>query len=234
MMLIIVKYSHYQNLPCQPGIDTRKVKVIDAICSTSAAPTYFPMCSWNLDVKGVEQSFNCVDGGIWSNDPSLYSIIMRRKTDQNPHNVHNVICFGTGTYVRETHNTSEWYSTVGWLAGNPNLIDVILTASSSMIETMMKSFTEIKVTRYIKVQVNLTQDIKLDDLKSLGRQEQEVENMDMSKIKDAVVRTLFMGTNVRNIVNDQKIVDLLPEHYAEKMIEQCTTYLLSVTPRAVK
>jgi len=222
------------NLPSQPDVDTSKVRVIDAILSTSAAPTYFPMCSWNLMVKGVEQQFNCVDGGIWSNDPSLYSLIMRRYIDQDPNKVHNVICFGTGIYIKETHSTSEWYSTVGWLAGSPNLIDVILNASSSMIETMMNSFTLLKMARYIKCQVNLTQNIKLDDLTSMRRQEQEVENMDKTNIDDSVTRTLYMGTNVRNIINCKKTMAQLPEEFRNNLDRECLEYLKNISPNAVK
>jgi len=222
------------NLPLQPDIDTRKARVIDAILSTSAAPTYFPMCSWKLVVDGKEESFNCVDGGIWGNDPSLYSLIMRRFTDQDPNKIHNVICFGTGIYSRETHRSGEWYSTVGWLAGNPNLIDVILTASSSMIETMMSSFTELKMARYMKLQVKMSQDIKLDDTSSMTRQEQEAENMDVGQVRECINRTLYMGTNVRNIVNDPKILEIMPPHYKEKLDDECIDYLMNLNPKAVK
>jgi len=224
------------NVACQPDIDTRKVRVVDAVLSTAAAPTYFPMCSWKLTLKGVEQEFNCVDGCVWSNDPSLYSLVMRRFIDQDPNKVHNIICFGTGTYSKETHSSSEWYSTVGWLAGSPNLIDVILNASTSLIETMMTEFNELKISRYIKCQVALTQDIKLDNVKSIPTQEEEVNNMDMSNIEAAVSHTLYMGTNIRNIVNDKKREehDYLPESFKEILDEECLKYLRNLTLQSVK
>jgi len=87
--------------------DHKKVYLIDAILATSAAPSYFPIHTFNVNKKeqlrgsaakicshckdapnspfckycyfkaGV-RSFSCVDGGIWANDPRLAALLFDR------------------------------------------------------------------------------------------------------------------------------------------------------------
>jgi len=220
-------------------VDTRKLRVIDAILSTSAAPTYFPVNNFKIAVDGDERHFSCVDGGIWANDPSLYSLFLRRLNHVHPPPsdieknidayrrgekllqqklvVYNIIAFGTGKEVISNVKYKNWSSTSSWLVGSPNVIDVILSASSSMNHVMLKELDCVPGVNYVKVNMDLHKKIDLDDHTSVDKQEALIE-LNFPNINNDL--------NEKNFSSDESDKSILTK--AEKTLK----YALNVTFKA--
>jgi len=251
------------------------LKLLDALLSTCAAPTYFPIHCFNGEYDGKMKKFSCVDGGIWGNDPRLYAFFHRRVVINSyvKHKTYNIISFGTGQFKTEdqveepeqedqkkedmgnkneekeeeteengnkeeeeteengnkeeeenemekvkkkiktvtkvrgddkSHKVhSEWDSTTAWLLGNPNIIEVILNASTAMVDNMFETIHETGLVKSTKVQVILKQQITLDDVKAIKKIKKVVEDFSKENpdvIKAAVDHTMFMGGVAKKII----------------------------------
>jgi len=240
------------------------LKLLDALLSTCAAPTYFPIHCFNGEYDGKMKKFSCVDRGIWGNDPRLYAFFHRRVVINSyvKLKTYNIISFGTGQFKTEdkveerekedkkkedmgnkneekeeeteengnkeeeenemekvkkkiktvtkvrgddkSHKVhSEWDSTTAWLLGNPNIIEVILNASTAMVDNMFETIHETGLVKSTKVQVILKQQITLDDVKAIKKIKKVVEDFSKENpyvIKAAVDHTMFMGGVAKRII----------------------------------
>jgi len=98
---------------------------------------------------------------------------------------------------------SMWDSTIAWLGGKPNIIDVILNASTAMVDNMFERIHETGLVKSTKVQVILKVPIELDDVKAIKTIETKVEKFSEENpdvIKAAVDHTMFMGGVAKKII----------------------------------
>jgi len=227
----VIAISNRDTVRVDNKFDTKTFKILNAVLSTSAAPTYFPVCRFEGKLSGSENitTLNCVDGGIWANDPSLYSFFLRSIANNiTPNMIYNIICFGTGKAHGENQRTGVFNAiksgttkalrkltngdgSIGWIAGENSIFDVILNSSTAMIENISGLLQKRGIVRYMKVQVSLSQDIQLDDVGSIQRQKDEVErsmieerNKDLQRqFNRAVLRTYYNGLVTGNL-NEQR------------------------------
>jgi len=149
---------------------TPDLLLIDAALSTSAAPTYFPVKNFDCLYKGNQRHLNCVDGGIWANDPRLFGLFYRRiRNGQDRDRIYNILSFGTGK-LELKWDTSHWESTLSWLTQNPSIIDVIFSASTAMTDFMFLQMLRTGLIKSVKLQVILDKDIPLDAVDSQNDQ----------------------------------------------------------------
>jgi len=154
--------------------ESKPIKLIDAVLSTSAAPTYFPIHSFVVD----QRQLDCIDGGVWCNDPRLFAFFMESVINafQNPEHkldhIYNLISFGTGQ-AKMHHTNYQWGSSISWLVGNPNIIDVMFEGSTAKIEAVFPYMAQTGLVRAAKVQVSLDAAIHMDDASSLNKQREQ-------------------------------------------------------------
>jgi len=186
------------------------LKILDAILATSAAPTYFPIHTFDYQVEGGHGKVSCVDGGVWGNDPRLFGLFSQRIRNASERNyLYNVLSFGTGKVKENKPMNKSWDDTIGWLGGTPNIIDVMFSASSSQTERMFEHMTKTGLVRSVKLQVLLDDNIALDDVNSINNQRMAVEKMcadSMDNFDLAIRLTMFMGLKMR----DETKVSILP------------------------
>jgi len=182
------------------------IKLIDALVSTCAAPTYFPIHCFEGEYEGKIKNFSCIDGGIWGNDPRLYAFFYRRVIINSfiKHNTYNIISFGTGQVKGPNKNEknkavksdNKWDSTSAWLIGSPNVIDIILEASTAMVDNIFETIEDTGLVNSTKVQVTLTEVVRLDDVKATTKLKKMVEEFckeNPDVVQAAVDHTMFMG-----------------------------------------
>eukprot|EP01118_Nematostelium_gracile_P018026 TRINITY_DN786_c0_g1_i1.p1 TRINITY_DN786_c0_g1~~TRINITY_DN786_c0_g1_i1.p1 ORF type:complete len:304 (-),score=106.11 TRINITY_DN786_c0_g1_i1:74-985(-) len=202
------------------------LKILDAILSTSAAPTYFPVHNFEYmdtpyDLDTFEQgepylrTFSCVDGGIWGNDPRIFAFFADRVRNATERNIfHNIVAFGTGAVTTsKVNSTSGWDNSLGWLLGKPNIISVVFDASSSMVENMYEHMWITGMVKSVKMQYNLPQEVRLDDVKSIpyqrslvypeGEPNEEQQRVD-TLIYNAYRLTMRMGGNLSALLDQQE------------------------------
>lgn len=137
-----------------------KVKIIDAVLESTAAPTYFPSHK------------NCVDGGVAMNDPSLaafacafHPLSIREK---------GCILLGIGTgyvpkYIKrnESWGVSQWMSPVPvrFHDGPTPLLNMILDVEGQVPEQLCNILMP---NLYHKVNVPLTTEVALDDYEGMN------------------------------------------------------------------
>jgi len=156
-------------------VESQKIKLVDAVLSTSAAPTYFPIHSFVVD----QRQLDCIDGGVWCNDPRLFCRFVERVINaQDPNErIYNAISFGTGQAKKKEVSLTgaSWGSSVSWLVGNPNIIDVVFGGSVAMIDTMFPYMERTGLVRAAKMQVSLDATVNLDDATSQNLQREQLK-----------------------------------------------------------
>mmetsp|Transcript_27782 Transcript_27782/g.77689 ORF Transcript_27782/g.77689 Transcript_27782/m.77689 type:complete len:481 (-) Transcript_27782:141-1583(-) len=180
---------------------TRHVRVLDAAMATSAAPTYFPSAPFTAPTDAADsarqRTYECIDGGIFANDPSLFALLHRQAEFTVQDHTVFTLGFGTGKAVEGTRDGFlDRQSATGWLLGSPNIIDVCLDASQIMVENLLPRLSSHRVLS-TKVNVFLGQDnIALDDINSLPVQKAKVDAMPNHAFARAVDFTFLMGSRL--------------------------------------
>jgi len=177
------------------------ITVMDALLSTSAAPTYFPIHKFIYK----EQKYNCIDGGVWGNDPSVYGLFKERiRNSFDRFRTYNVIAIVTGhqsfTDTKKPLLKLELENTLGWALGKPSIIDILMTASSSVVESMSKMISKTGVVFVVKLQIKLKKEMELDDdIHSIDDQQKYLAEPSKEFLIDlhgAVNLTMMMGINI--------------------------------------
>eukprot|EP00009_Paramoeba_aestuarina_P008598 CAMPEP_0201520688 /NCGR_PEP_ID=MMETSP0161_2-20130828/12143_1 /ASSEMBLY_ACC=CAM_ASM_000251 /TAXON_ID=180227 /ORGANISM="Neoparamoeba aestuarina, Strain SoJaBio B1-5/56/2" /LENGTH=383 /DNA_ID=CAMNT_0047919157 /DNA_START=68 /DNA_END=1219 /DNA_ORIENTATION=+ len=174
-------------------VDFSLSPVVDVALSTSAAPTYFPIHDFHVQ----NHKFLCIDGGVWANDPRLavmFLLTIDGKLNHQPGPKLRKFCiqaFGTGQYV--SYRKTGPQNSVGWMVGDPNIIDVILGASENMVTRMINEMSEVEYALQNKLQVHMDEAMGLDDVKSLPKQRKYVEALDEQDFIDALALGVRMG-----------------------------------------
>ncbi|KAL5563406.1 hypothetical protein UlMin_033153 [Ulmus minor] len=127
----------------------------DICISTSAAPVYLP--AYKFSNEGFE--FNCIDGGVAANNPTLAAIteaVKNRSKEDKRIDLNDfqllVLSLGTGANKEEKYNAdlaNTWWS-VNWLLypthelwdGNNPLPEIMFTASSDIVDNYCTTFLE--------------------------------------------------------------------------------------------
>jgi len=187
--------------------ETENVLIIDAILSTSAAPTYFPIPDpYKVITQDKGKDFTmelyCVDGGVWANDPTFAAHFSQSyRLSRHRHMIYQIISFGTGNKKNEAPKTT-FQNALSWVLGSDPIFDVMMDSTTANVETMLKYFIKTGHVVFSKIQYELTKEIKLDDTHSIPDQKKLVddqfdENNGSSKMRialdDAVRLTMLMG-----------------------------------------
>tara|TARA_R110002050_G_scaffold86742_1_gene184120 strand:- start:2027 stop:2746 length:720 start_codon:yes stop_codon:yes gene_type:complete len=109
-------------------------------------------------------------------------------------NVFHVMSIGTGIAAHyRTHGFVQAQNSIGWMMGNPSIIDLLLDASEDMVTKMIPYLALTSALSSAKLQVTLPHDIALDDVNSLKEQKQLVDALPDSTYDDAVDLSVVMG-----------------------------------------
>jgi len=179
--------------------ECQNIKIEDAILATSAAPTYFPIHTFMCD----NYEYQCIDGGIWANDPRLFAFAFQRIL--SPCKIYNIITFGTGLHQDNYVSRKGHEDPISWARFKPDIISTIMNASTSQVEKLFEFCFRTGILRQVKLNITLTSEITLDDSSSLPVQEHffDIEKQDKNpnaptnfnqKIKEAIRLTWGMGT----------------------------------------
>jgi len=140
--------------------ECQNILIIDAILSTSAAPTYFPIHTFVCD----DYEYQCVDGGIWGNDPRLFAFAFQRIFSRV--RLTNIISFGTGLHQENYKNRKNQEDVASWLKKG-FLISTIMNASTSQVEKIFEFAFKTGLIRHTKLNITLKEEIDLADSNSL-------------------------------------------------------------------
>lgn len=162
------------------SVFTPKIKVIDAMLSTSAAPTYFPIHAFTFMDAPIQnlrtgerleprpRTVQCVDGGLWGNDPRLFAFFVERiKNFLKRNTIYNIISFGTGTFADKQLNFEKgWQSSLGWIPkyGSFDVVNITFDAGCSMVDEIFKHCWVTGLLKTVKVQYEFPSEVKLDDI----------------------------------------------------------------------
>lgn len=99
-------------------------KLADICLATSAAPTYFPSFPFNYpDSRGNNTVINCIDGGIYLNNPAMaayYEVLANQsfyRRDGNPIKEEDIyiLSIGTGNISKSvSHRDGQKWGKLGW------------------------------------------------------------------------------------------------------------------------
>lgn len=126
-----------------------KARYVDVALSTSAAPTYLPLCE--IDYYDNKQF---VDGGVWANDPTMVGLIEALKyfvgKGKEYDSIQILSISSLSTTGGKPIGLNRYRSFAKWRA---DLFDVFSTGQSSFTEYFMNSireFNDVKV-EYIRI-----------------------------------------------------------------------------------
>jgi uncharacterized protein len=159
--VLICSYDIYNNEPrffkSREAHETEEENftLFHACRSTSAGPTYFPPCNF----KHGSRQFNCIDGGVYINNPSIGALaelikhsryyLGERRIEETLSNVH-VLSVGTGRYTGQLSiRESERMSAVKWIQP---LLDIMMYGVNQTTDYVQKQVLEEK-TNYIRFNV---------------------------------------------------------------------------------
>ncbi len=108
------------------------LKVVDVIRATTAAPTYFNP----KPLTFADHEYAFIDGGVFDNNPSSATCRFAREA-LGPHKELFVCSLGTGIFKNKIPYTGpKHWGMLGWA---PNILDIILQASSEAIDAEMQA-----------------------------------------------------------------------------------------------
>jgi len=181
--------------------ESEDIKLIDGVLATSAGPIYFPIHSFK---DKDDNKYDCLDGGIWANDPRLFAFFSQRLFNATVrHIVYNIISFGTGKYIPTKTN---WFwnrgeGPVGWMLQKPNIVEILLEISGNMVNQIFKTTHLTGLVRSARMQIQLDEHISLDAVNSIPTQLETYkkrleEDAGLRRaINDAVRFTWMMGSH---------------------------------------
>ncbi|CAF3348255.1 unnamed protein product [Rotaria socialis] len=158
-------------------------RVADVLKATMAAPTYFPPQEvWSGTKKHGHFVKNktselYIDGGVFANDPelaALWAIRMQWKKRINYH----LLSIGTGCY-NTTISSSTWGGYMGWILNQGFLINTLMDATRSFIETIASNLAKFNDIRRMKLNYQITQAMNLDDGSFVNKFDEEWDTLKM-------------------------------------------------------
>ena len=157
-------------------------RIADVLKATMAAPTYFPphimFPGKKVDghfVKDNSRSELYIDGGVFANDPelaALWAIRMQWKKMAN----YQLLSIGTGCYTT-TLSSSTLGGYFGWIFNNGFLVNTLMDATRSFIETIASNLAKFNDTKRMKLNYQITKPMDLDDGSFVEKFDQEWETL---------------------------------------------------------
>jgi patatin-like phospholipase/acyl hydrolase len=145
--------------------------ITDAVCASSAAPTYFPV----YPINGNKYA----DGGLWGNNPSMSAVsaacdkmVGRQRIDKV-----SVLSIGTGKNPMTLKGAKNDLGALDWLS--KGLIDILLDGN---IEASHYYSRSLLGPQYLRVQPSLANEIKLDDTDGIQRMIDVANGTDLDPI----------------------------------------------------
>jgi patatin-like phospholipase/acyl hydrolase len=146
-------FSKHKRLP---AFDYRKIKLVDAVLASSAAPTYFP--AYHIEGHG-----NFIDGGVVANNPGIAGLSVAANPINTPHaNINDIrlLSIGNGRALSHVTGAPNW-GLYQWTVKSPHpLINIMSDGSSDSDHYYCMS---ILGDRYRRLQIDLPKPIMLDD-----------------------------------------------------------------------
>jgi patatin-like phospholipase/acyl hydrolase len=146
----------------EPVFDYRKLRVLDAVLASSAAPTYFP--SYKIKGRG-----SYIDGGVVANNPGVAALSVAT----NPINIDRkkladvrLLSIGNGVPRTEIKGTPNW-GILKWMGPNLPLLNILSDGSSDADHYYCMSMLGKR--GYRRIQVYLDEPVVLDDYKAVPR-----------------------------------------------------------------
>ncbi|CAF3104225.1 unnamed protein product [Rotaria sp. Silwood2] len=181
-------------------------RISDVLKATMAAPTYFPPHEiWsgkkhygNFVKEGTSELY--IDGGVFANDPELAAIWAIRMQWKKLVNYH-LLSIGTGCY-NTTLSSSTWGGYMGWIFNKGFLINTLMDASRSFIETIAGNLAKFHDIRRMKLNYQITKAMALDDGNFVNKFDEEWETL--KKEDDYKALVYFYDTYIA-IQNESKI-----------------------------
>lgn len=142
-------------------------RIADVLKATMAAPTYFPPQEvWSGKkhhghFMKQESPELYIDGGVFANDPELAALAVIRMQWKKRVNYH-LLSIGTGCYNTKL-SSSTWGGYLGWIFNNGFLINTLMDATRSFIETISSNLAKFRDIRRMKLNYQITKSIDLDD-----------------------------------------------------------------------
>lgn len=132
----------------------KKIKIVDAVLESTAAPTYFPSKN------------GCIDGGMAMKDPSLAALMAAFNPKTSDLKDFAIFSVGTG-YDQDAVSGNESWGYTQWLTnltgsneGTIPLVEVLMDVSDQIPEQVCSMLLG---QNYTKFDFPLTQDFALDD-----------------------------------------------------------------------
>lgn len=170
---LITSYDLNRNNPLYFSRDSREMYISDIIRCSTAAPVYFPpkkITIDNLDILAI-------DGGVITNNPSTIALV-HAINKYGGNNTFNILSIGTGVYQKSFINKAP----TGLISWSTNILDTMFSASMANsvneIELLQNSLlSRVKgVEKFDRIEWNLDQYIKLDDVNSFDKMDQIVDS----------------------------------------------------------
>lgn len=142
---------------------------IDVAYSTAAAPTYF------MPNKYFEHKF--VDGGVFFNNPAI--IAAQEAELIYPDKKINLLSIGTGKSNKKIN-----IKNCGKLEWSKYIIDLMMSANTEGVDYIVKN--TYKNINYLRLQINLTENIELDDYTKIEKLKELGKNMYFQNIEKII------------------------------------------------
>ncbi|XVF57161.1 hypothetical protein PTKIN_Ptkin06aG0182000 [Pterospermum kingtungense] len=166
-------------------------KLLDVCLSTSAAPIFLPLHTFQIDAPGRTRHFNTVDGGVAANNPTLLAlseVAKEMSANGKAQSLNDVDCskflvlsLGTGSSKRNNDinvSTEDW-GLVDWLLGTNgiDIFNLLLTSMDEMVEIYLSSI--FKGTSFDKNYLRIqTDSLKSSEIPMHNSKKENLENLE--------------------------------------------------------
>ncbi|XVF06375.1 hypothetical protein REPUB_Repub06bG0042800 [Reevesia pubescens] len=208
--------------------DLEDASLVDVCLSTSAAPYFLPLHTFEINALNRSRKFNMVDGGVAANNPTLIALSEVAKemcADGKVQSLKDidgnqllVLSLGTGSSKRN-NQLDVLYDNWGpleWVIGDNGIpiIDVLQTASDDMVDVYLSAFFQGTSfhKNYLRIQ---TDSLKASEITMDNSNEENLKNLER-------IGTDLLGKPVSTV--DLATGLLIPIHGAGKNEDALKTF----------
>lgn len=148
-----------------------ELSIVSAVMRSAAAPTYFPIVN--------EDGEKFCDGGVWGNNPSMAALAaaVDKYVGGQRHDRVSILSIGTGRLKLQLPGSKQDLGALDWL--KKGLVDVLLDGN---IEAAHYYSRSVLGPAYYRLQVDLADDIRLDDVSGIGRMIELADSLDIEPV----------------------------------------------------
>lgn len=157
----------FHNFTGQASESSRDLSIVQACMRTTAAPTYFPVYEKHCD------------GGVWGNNPSCSALALAcdEYVGRQILGQCSVLSIGTGRNPLTLSGSKNDLGLLDWL--KKGLIDILLDGNCEASHAYTRAFLR---SRYMRIQWNLEEEIKLDDVSRLDELIEIADKIDIDPV----------------------------------------------------